>query len=322
MVRANQLLAGGAGVEAALIEVLVTAANAGAYPTLHSIGSIGTGDLTAMAELALTVSGERPWNGAGPPPYVIDDLDALALLSSSALTIAAAALAGLELDRLADAAMVVAGLTAVALSGSPEPFAEPVWAERTARAVSGGSAVAARMRELLDPSPPASGRVQDPYGLRALAPVHGVLLSDLARLQQAVEVGLNSAAENPLVAGGDVYHHGGFHQAPLAAALDAVRLAALSSAQLGAARLANLMEPRLTGSSAFLADGPADSSGLMITEYVAADALSVVRAAATPVAGGGVTISRGAEQHASSFAPQAVRQTTELIAAYRLRHRR
>src|SRR6201999_1154244 len=108
-------------------------------------------------------------------------------------------------------------------------------------------------------------------------------------------------AENPLVvtAADDVMHHGNFHQAQLAAELDAVRPAVLSTAQLSTARLAALMEPRLTDGPAFLADGPPGSSGLMVIEYTTASAVAQLRALAGPVTGGGAVLSRGAEEHAS-----------------------
>jgi histidine ammonia-lyase len=316
VVRANQLLAGAAGVDPALIDALVAAVNTGAHPSVPAYGSIGMGDLTALAVLALTLTGERPWIGTGPPPFAIDDLDALALLSSSALTIGQASLAYLELARLADAATVIAALSFTAVQGSPEPFAAEVQA---ARPHAGAVAVAARMRELVEPVTATSARVQDPYGLRTLSPVHGVLIDSLHHLGEVLAVELNAGAENPLVSApaGDVFHHGNFHQAPLAVALDTTRLALLASAQLGVTRLGALMKPRLTGLAAFLADGPAGSSGLLITEYAAASALAAIRAAANPVTGGNAVVSRGAEEHAS-FAPQGVAQTQAAIEAYRV----
>ncbi len=319
LVRANQLLVGTAGVEVALIQALVAAINAGAYPSVHEFGSIGTGDLTALAELALTLLGERPWVGAGPAPFAIDRLDALALLSSSALTIAQAALAYCELVALADAAVVVAALSLVALGGSIEPFADPV---QQAKPHPGAGVVATRIRELTAADAPTSERVQDPFGLRVLAPVHGVLLDSLDRLRAVLMVELNAGAENPLVAidAGDVYHHGNFHLAELAGALDDLRLSLLGSAQLGTTRISSLLDPQLTGLGAFLADRPG-GSGLMIAEYTAASALAALRAAAMPVAFGAAVISRGVESHAS-FAGQASRQAADAIAAYQSRSRR
>ena len=120
--------------------------------------------------------------------------------------------------------MVVAALTFVAIAGSPEPFAAPV---HRARPHPGSIAVAARMRELIEPVTATSDRIQDPFGLRALPSVHGVLIDALARLDAVLAIELNAGAENPLVSvsADDVFHHGNFHQAPLAAAVDAAGLA-------------------------------------------------------------------------------------------------
>jgi histidine ammonia-lyase len=56
--RANQIGAGGAGVAPELLDALVTALNADLAPVVHELGSLGTGDLTALAEIALALLGE------------------------------------------------------------------------------------------------------------------------------------------------------------------------------------------------------------------------------------------------------------------------
>jgi histidine ammonia-lyase len=66
------------------------------------------------------------------------------------------------------------------------------------------------------------------------------------------------------------------------------------------------MRPDLTGLRAFLAAGPAGSSGLMISEYVVQDVLTEIRIGMQPVAAGTLTISLGLEEHAS-FATQGAR---------------
>ena len=135
----------------------------------------------------------------------------------------------------------------------------------------------------------------------ALEALHGIL---------AVEI--NAAAENPFFADGEALHHGGFHAAPCALALDAVRLAVVSFAGLSAARLSHLMAPRLTGLSPFLAVDEPGASGMLIAEYLAADALGRLRAEAMPAVLGAASISRGLEEHAS-FAWQAAAQTRRTV---------
>jgi histidine ammonia-lyase len=67
------------------------------------------------------------------------------------------------------------------------------------------------------------------------------------------------------------------------------------------------MEPELTGLAPFLAGDAPGSSGAMIAEYVAGDALARLRTEAAPVVLGSIAISRGLEEHAS-FAWQAAGQ--------------
>ncbi|MEU8205998.1 aromatic amino acid lyase [Streptosporangium sp. NPDC049046] len=61
VVRLNQLLAGGSGVDPALLPVLTAAVNLGLTPPIRTYGAIGTGDLTALATTALCLLGELPW---------------------------------------------------------------------------------------------------------------------------------------------------------------------------------------------------------------------------------------------------------------------
>ncbi|WP_406006175.1 aromatic amino acid lyase [Streptomyces sp. NBC_00637] len=65
-VRANQLLAGGSGIQPAFIDALVDALRLGVHPAVNEYGGVGTGDLTALAQTGLTIIGERPWSSAEP----------------------------------------------------------------------------------------------------------------------------------------------------------------------------------------------------------------------------------------------------------------
>lgn len=71
-VRANQLLAGGAGLNPAVITSLLAALDAGAHPVVNEHGAVGTGDLAALAQTGLALAGEHPWHcepgGRAPPP--------------------------------------------------------------------------------------------------------------------------------------------------------------------------------------------------------------------------------------------------------------
>ncbi len=315
LVRLNQLGVGGSGVHPAVLDALAEAINDGKVPRVHQVGAIGTADLTALASTALSLLGERAWADGSLGHLASGRLDALAFVSSNAATIGEAALACHEMGELLDAALAVAGLTFLALDGSPEAYAEAV---HEARPHPGQQRVAARLRDLLGPpgAGPAS-RVQDPFGLRALPQVHGPAVEAMAYLAEVLRIDMNSAGENPLidVTSRDVLHNGNFHTAYVTYALDTARATLFSTAALSAARLGTLVEPAFTGLRPFLADGPPGSSGVMILEYIAHSALADMRHTAAPAGLGNAVLSRGAEEHAS-FSAQSAHRSTEVLPSY------
>ncbi|MCX4454585.1 aromatic amino acid lyase [Streptomyces sp. NBC_01340] len=381
-VRANQLLAGGAGLRPTVVTALCEALETGAYPVVNEFGSVGTGDIAALAQVGLALVGEHPWRGPDaswapsvppvpsvppapsaprspeqgvppqgqsssaqgpsslgleervtsfgeevsslgqglpPAPQALDNNDALALISSNALTLGQAALALDELRRLIEATQVVAALSLLAVDGSHEAYAAPVHAARPHK---GSVEVARRMRELIGaadrPTPPL-GRIQDPYGFRCVPQIHGPAQDAADALEGVLVVEINAAAENPLISPEDMaaYHHGGFYQAQLALALDHFRLAVTQVARLSTSRLSTLNEPAYTRLRPFLADHEPASSGVMILEYAAAAALGDLRAFSAPASLGHAVLSRGVEEQAS-FASLAARQTLRACGAYRL----
>jgi histidine ammonia-lyase len=301
-VRLSQILAGGSGISRRVAEALAEALRVGAVPTLHSWGAIGTADLASLAELGLTLAGERPWRSGAGPVTTIDATDALPLISSSALTVATAALALDRVENQLRASIVVGALSFLALRGNPEAYDEEV---HRARAHPGQAEVAARLRGLVAGCG-APARIQDPFGLRVLPQVSAPALHAVRELRRVLTEELTAAVENPLVTADGVRHHGQFHTATLASHLDAVRGTFLPVLSLSSARLGLLMRPDLTGLRAFLAAGPAASSGLMISEYVVQDLLTEIRVGMQPTASGTLTISLGLEEHAS-FATQGAR---------------
>ncbi|MGX9883453.1 aromatic amino acid ammonia-lyase [Streptomyces sp. NPDC002276] len=324
-VRANQLLAGGAGLRPTVVTALCEALESGLHPAVNEFGSVGTGDIAALAQVGLALVGERPWRGAEnglsgvPEPQPLDNNDALALISSNALTLGQSALALHELRGLIGATQVVGALSLLAVDGSHEPFAAPVHAARPHR---GSVEVARRMRELIGaadrPTPPL-GRIQDPYGFRCLPQIHGPAHDAADALEEVLAIEINAAAENPFISAEDMtaYHHGGFYQAQLVLALDHFRLALTQVARLSTSRLSSLNEPAFTRLKPFLADNEPASSGVMILEYAAAAALGDLRAFSAPASLGHAVLSRGVEEQAS-FASLAARQTLRACRAYRL----
>ncbi|MFD8423427.1 aromatic amino acid ammonia-lyase [Streptomyces sp. NPDC059668] len=332
-VRANQLMAGGSGLRPAIATALLDALRLGVHPPVSEYGAVGTGDLTALAGLGLALFGHGPWEhdraDGGQPlpgPLRIERGDALALLSSNALTLGQSALACHDLGALLRAAHVVAALSLCAIDASLEAYAPEV---HLAHPHPPTQRAAAHVRRLLgasrtaSPPWPPSPRVQDPFGFRCFPQAHGPATEAWSTLDALLTVDLNSAVENPLIGwdeAGSVpvaHHHGGFFATPLTLALDGVCLAVLGTARLSAARLSGLGRPELTGLRSYLADEASAGSGMMILEYSAAAAVAEVQACATPAALGHVVLSQGTEE-AASFATQAARKTLRLTDAYRL----
>jgi histidine ammonia-lyase len=322
-VRLNQLAAGGSGASLSVVEALEAMLQADALPDVREYGSVGTGDLAALAGTALALLGERPTSAPLPAVVPFGVHDALPFMSSNAAAIADAALACVELQDLSRAVAVTAALTFVAIDGNLEAFS-PVIKQVTPFA--GAAQVCRWMRGLVG-SPAAAARIQDPFGLRTLPQVHGLALDCLALLDDVVRRTANAPSENPVLlpptaaadgrpeTPGALAHHGGFHAAYLGTAVSTALVTATQSAQLVQSRLACLMEPRITGLAPFLGDGVPGASGAMLLEYVAASALAELRG--TPPVVQSAVLSRGAEDDAS-FASTAARRALDATGSLRV----
>jgi histidine ammonia-lyase len=301
-IRLNQLAAGGSGARVEVLDALVSLVNSRAVPPVREHGGIGTGDLGALATIGLHLPGVD-WTAD----------DALPFLSSNAATLADAALATAALLELAQAQIAVAALTFVAAGGQPEAFSPTV---ETVSPYDGVRRVCTVMRRLMAGGPKPR-RLQDPFALRCLPQVHGLVLDSLGRVLDDVEVAASTAAENPVidVEQGVVAHHGGFHAAYLTSALDAARAALAGSAALALRRVGLLLDPQVTGLAAFLGDGTPGASGAMGLEYAAASAVGDLRALAAPAALQTAVLSRGVEDDAS-YASLAARQALDARSPY------
>jgi histidine ammonia-lyase len=322
VVRANQLGAGGAGVSGALHEALVTALNEDFAPAAHQIGSLGTGDLSVLAELALALI-DRYDVRLGPR-------DGIGFMSSNAASIGHAALVAASARRLLDGAQLVAALCFLAAAADPIVLDARV---HEARPHPGPAKVAAWLRELLAADDPAArsamrepaggsagpGRgppIQDPYPFRALPQVAGATRDALEALERVLAVELNAASENALIdpAGPAVLPNANFHGGALALALDGFRAALAQSSSLGAARVTAMLDPSLTGLPWMLAGDTGSGSGAMMLEYTAHAAAAEVRVLAAPVTAQTTAVGGSVESHAS-FALLSARMAEQAVNA-------
>lgn len=311
-VRLNQIAAGGSGISLDVAETLCRLLNDDALPAVRDGGRIGTGDLPVFAAIGVAMAGAPP---ASPYHATLTSGDALALISSNAATIADSALAIHDLQQLVTASTAIAALSHRALRGNLEAYSH---AAELATPFPGAAAVFAALRHYLDGEPPLPpARLQDPFALRTIPQVHGPLVDAVSRFDAICTALANAPTENPLLLPDQgIAHHGGFHMAYLAQALDTTRSAVAQSAQLGVRRITMLTQPALSDQPAFLGDGTPGASGIMLLEYIAADALSSLRSAAAPMAVQSVSISHAVENDAS-FAPQGARLLADGIGHYR-----
>jgi histidine ammonia-lyase len=305
LVRAHQLAAPGSGLPLDVLEGLIAAANDGRVPPVRALGGIGTGDIAVLGEVALCLLGERPWIDGGSQRYVqhIGGNAALAFMSSSAPTLAAAALAVHSMSQLARSSVFVAAMGLAAVRANPQQWSPAAVGARPSQGV---AEVVSLLQSTLEGSRWSPPRTQDPLSWRTIPFVAGPLRQAVEELEREVDACIDAHAENPRFAEGAVWHHGAFMLTSLGLRLDAARLALTQWTTTSLARLVKLHDPAYTGQSRFLASGPDGSSGNMVLEYTAASALDTVRSLADPCSRGSVSISIGNEDHASFASRGAV----------------
>ena len=330
VVRANQIGAGGAGVGRRLLEALEAALRAGVTPFVRELGSLGTGDLTALAEIGVALGGEGwCWVGDDVVPaaeaLAAHDLepvhygprDGIGFMSSNAVSIGQAALVFHDAMKLLESALGVAAVSFEA-TGADLAVLDPRVHE--ARPHPGQVEVARRLRRMLGDAgesrslPGGRQPVHDAFVFRCVPQVEGMLFGALDRLADVLAIEINVAGENALMLPRDgvALPNGNFHAGVLTLALDTLRGAMAQSASLVAARVSALLDPDVTGVTAQLAADPGPDSGAMILEYTAHAAAAEVRSLAAPAASQTTTVQSGIESHAN-FAGHSARRTSDAL---------
>lgn len=320
VVRLNQLLHPGSGIDPSLIDGLERMLVSGSLPEVRRYGGIGTADLSALAGTALALAGERPTSGGGFEPIGPIRADsALPFMSSSALTLGGAALAAARLAALADAGIAAFALSAAAARANPSAFSAEAalavgspTASRTASRLAGVVGVDVAGETGWEPA-----RIQDPFAYRGFLPAMSVLTCAVQRLGESVETLVSSSQENPrfFAERGIAVHHGAFLENWLAHELDATAIALAQTAPLALGRLRFINDDAFSGLPRFLAPEAGANSGTMIVEYVSASAMGEVLAAAAPVSTQSAVLSCGVEDDAT-FAPTALGKLQRALDGY------
>ncbi len=234
-----------------LLTLLVRALNRGARPRVRTYGSVGQSDLAHNADLAQSLLGGYRL-GAG---------EALAFLNNNAFSTGAAALAVADAERLLASMEVASALELEAFAGNVASLHPAI---DTARPLPGLRAARARLVALLEGSylwsPGAARSLQDPLTFRGMAQMFGGAREAIAFVKAQLSLELNAAQENPLVvpSEGRIVSVWNGEVAPLAAAIDFLRIVLAPILTSANERLLKLLQAPLSG----LPDGLAARAGL------------------------------------------------------------
>lgn len=252
LIRMNSHLKGASGIRLSLIERMGVFLNEGATPHVREFASIGaSGDLSPLAYITACVIGlDDAWKvdyrgreiGAasllaeiGLDKETLGPKEGLAMVNGTSVMTGIAANVVYDTRCLLALAFGVHALLLQGLGATNQSF-HPFIHER--KPLPGQRASAAVMLELLQGSKlicdELEGQhafrggdepIQDRYSLRCLPQYMGPVVDGLRRIQEQVELEINSATDNPLVdaARGHTYHGGNFLGQYIGVGMDELR---------------------------------------------------------------------------------------------------
>jgi histidine ammonia-lyase len=265
--RLVSLAKGYSAVRPNLLEALCSLLNRGVIPLIPSLGSVGaSGDLTPLSYLAAVLAGEREayYRGAilaadeallraGLAVFTFVPKESLAIMNGTAVMTAVGALTALRLERTLSACERACALAAEVLLGRSQAFhATAHRLKPHPGQVSAAAAMRAAMAgsRLIDAAGSQAGRmVQDPYSIRCAPQVVGAARDARVWAVGVLERELNSVNDNPIVdpQNGEAIFAGNFYGGHVALAMDLLKTAAASVADLLDRQYALLVDSRFNG---------------------------------------------------------------------------
>lgn len=316
LLRANALAAGVSGIRLSTLETLIEMLNKKVHPVIPEKGSLGaSGDLAPLAHMVLVminkgeafyegerITGKEAMAKAGIEAVQLKAKEGLALINGTQVMTAVGALTVYDAINLAKLADISAALTLEASKGITDPFDKRVHEVRPHKHQKGtakdllrlteGSELTTRQGEI---------RVQDAYTLRCLPQIHSASKDAIEYVKDKIDIEINSATDNPLIftETEDVISGGNFHGQPVALAFDFLGIALSELANVAERRIERLVNPNLSGLSAFLVEDEGVNSGFMITQYAAAALVSENKVLAHPASVDSIPSSANQEDHVS-----------------------
>jgi histidine ammonia-lyase len=259
-IRLITLAKGHSGVRAELLERLCEFLNERLLPRIPEEGSVGaSGDLTPLSYLAAALFGEREVTLRGramPASEALSELglEPLALLPKESLSImngtsAMTAIGALCYERARRLARLAASITAIAVDvthgnrGHFDPRIFELKPHPGECRSAGWIRADLEFGEGGDFAPPA--RVQDRYSIRCAPHVIGVFVEAISVAERALSIEINGVDDNPIVdpERGEILHGGSFYGGQICFAMDGLKAAAASVADLLDRQLALLCVP-------------------------------------------------------------------------------
>ncbi|MBX3395410.1 MAG: histidine ammonia-lyase [Phycisphaerae bacterium] len=322
LLKANALLAGASAISPDCVRCLVDLLNHDLLPVVPTRGSLGaSGDLAPLAHLVLplinrgeviehgeVVSAQAAMQRNRIAPASLGPKDGLALINGTQFMLAYAAEVIVRARRLARHADLIATLSLEAYQGSLAPFrAELV----SLRPHPGILETAENVRRLMADSEILKShancdKVQDPYSLRCIPPVHGACRDVVRQAAATVEIELNSVTDNPVLVDEEFISGGLFHGEPLALALDHLAMALSEWANISERRTYMLLHGP-DGLPPLLMKDTGLNSGFMIPQYTAAALVNECKVLCTPASIDSIPSSLGQEDHVSMGATSALK---------------
>jgi histidine ammonia-lyase len=320
---------GHSGVRPLVIEALQRLLDADAMPLIPSQGSVGaSGDLAPLAHLISALMGygriccagevvgaAAALDRLGLSPLQLGPKEGLALINGTQASAALALDALFQGERVFAAAIAAGALSVDALRGSAKPF-DPRISEL--RGQPGQIRVAAAIHALLQGSEILTShvkcsRVQDPYSFRCQPQVMGASLDLLQNAARTLTIEAAAVTDNPIVFAEDdtAISGGNFHAQPVAFAADTIAIALCEVGSISERRVSVLVDPKMSGLPAFLAEDSGVNSGLMIPQVTAAALVSENKSLAFPASVDSIPTSAGQEDHVS-MAPIAARKAGQI----------
>jgi histidine ammonia-lyase len=313
--KVQALAQGFSGVQWSTLERILWHIENNIIPVVPEKGSVGaSGDLAPLSHMCLPLIGlGEVWHqGKRVPtatvlqqfqlnPITLGPKEGLALINGTQFMLAFAVKALHQMHILLDTADIVGAMSLEGLMGTAKPFDARLHALRP---YEGNQLVAHRLHQMLQGSAIMNAhlncsRVQDPYSLRCMPPVHGASRNAWKHVRDIISIELNSVTDNPIILGaGDSISGGNFHGQPIAIPMDYATVAAAELGNISDRRSYLMIEGRY-GLPKLLIEDAGLNSGFMIPQYTTAALVSENKSLCFPASADSIPTSLGQEDHVS-----------------------